>query len=308
MTARVTLSHYAEYYGLRGAVAALDHLSLRRAGRIGEWIGALGYRPLGIRRAVVERQVRAAFPGLGEPDIARIARAAYEHLGRTTIETALVPSLDGTQILALFEDVHGWDTVERLRGLGKGLLFVSGHLGNWELGGAFIAARGLPLEAVARRMQNPLFDAYITDTRHRIGMSVIHDADAVRRVPRATREGHGVAMLVDQGAVGLASTWVPFFGRFAKTPRGPAVFALRLQAPVVFAVAIRQPNGAYQMHFEEVPVTPTGDREADVERIVRDYTSTLERWVRRYPEQYFWHHRRWKHQRAGTPPELGDPS
>lgn len=308
MTARVTLSHYAEYYGLRGAVAALDRLSLRRAGRIGAWIGALGYRPLGIRRAVVERHVRTAFPGLGEPDVARIARAAYEHLGRTTIETALVPSLDARQILALFEDAHGWDTVERLRALGRGILFVSGHLGNWELGGAYIAARGMPLEAVARRMQNPLFDAYITDTRQRIGMSVIHDADAVRRVPRATREGHGVAMLVDQGAVGLASTWVPFFGRLAKTPRGPAVFALRLQAPIVFAVAIRQKSGAYQMHFEEVPVTPTGEREADVEQIVRDYTSALERWVRRYPEQYFWHHRRWKHQRAGTPPELGDPS
>jgi KDO2-lipid IV(A) lauroyltransferase len=139
-------------------------------------------------------------------------------------------------------------------------------------------------------------------------MQVIHDADAVRRVPRATREGHGVAMLVDQGAVGLASSWVPFFGRFAKTPRGPAVFALRLQAPVVFAVAIRQPGGRYVMHFEEVPVSPTGDREADVEQIVRDYTGTLERWIRRYPEQYFWHHRRWKHQRPDTPPELGDPS
>ena len=292
---------------LIGAAAA-GHLGLARAGRVGEWIGTLGYRPLGIRRAVVERQVRAAFPGLHERDVLRIARASFAHLGRTTIETALMPALGRDRILALFEGVEGWHTVERLRALGKGILFVSGHLGNWELGGAFIAANGMPLEAVARRMQNPLFDAYITDTRRRIGMSVIPDAEAVRRVPRATREGHGVAMLFDQGAVGLASTWVPFFGRFAKTPRGPAVFALRLQAPVVFAVAIRQPSGGYVMHFEEVPVTPTGDREADVERIVKDYTNALERWVRRYPEQYFWHHRRWKHQRAGTPPELGDPS
>jgi KDO2-lipid IV(A) lauroyltransferase len=308
VTTGSTLSHYAEYYGLRGAVAALDRLSFGRAGRVGERIGALGYRPLGIRRAVVERQVRAAFPGLAETEVLRIARASYAHLGRTTIETALMPNLDTAQILGLFEDVDGWDVVERARALGKGVLFVSGHLGNWELGGSFIAANGMPLEAVARRMQNPLFDAYITETRRRIGMTVIHDADAVRRIPRATREGHGVAMLVDQGAVGLASSWVPFFGRYAKTPRGPAVFALRLQSPIVFAVAIRQPNDRYVMHFEKVPVTPTGDREADVDQIVADYTATLERWVRRYPEQYFWHHRRWKHQRAGTPRELGDPS
>lgn len=302
------LPHYVQYFALRGAVAALDLLSMRRAGTIGEWIGSLGYRPLGIRRAVVERQVRAALPALGEREVLRIARASYEHLGRTTIETALLPAYSREQIVAMFERVDGWDVVERARAKGKGMLIVSGHLGNWELAGAFVAASGVPLEAVARGMENPLFDRYITETRRSIGMTVIHDSDAVRRVPRATREGHAVAMLVDQGAAGLASSWVPFFGRLAKTPRGPAVFALRLGAPVVFATALRQPSGKYVMHYEEVPVHPTGDREADIDRIVADYTSTLERWIRRAPEQYFWHHRRWKHQRPGTPPELGDPS
>ena len=122
------------------------------------------------------------------------------------------------------------------------------------------------------------------------------------------REKHAVAFLVDQGAVGLASTWVPFFGRYAKTPRGPAVFALRLGAPVIFGAAIRQSDGSYGIGFEEVKVEPSGDREADVDRIVAEYTATLERWIRRAPGQYFWHHRRWKHQRPGTPPELGDPA
>jgi KDO2-lipid IV(A) lauroyltransferase len=186
-------------------------------------------------------------------------------------------------------------------------LFVSGHLGNWELTGSYLGSL-MPIEAVARRMQNPLFDAYITETRRRLRVTVIHDADAVRRVPRAAREQHGVGFLVDQGASGLASTWVPFFGRLAKTPRGPAVFALRLGAPLIFVTGIRQPSGRYVMHLEEVPVSSTGDLDSDVDRIVADYTAAIERWVRRYPEQYFWHHRRWKHQRAGTPPELGDPS
>ena len=302
------LPHYFQYYALRGAVAALDLLSMRRAGAIGARIGALGYRPLGIRRDVVVRQVRAAFPELSDAEVLRIARASYEHLGRTTIETALLPAYSREQIVAMFDRVEGWEVMERARARGRGVLLVSGHLGNWELAGAFVAASGVPLEAVARGMENPLFDRYITETRNSIGMTVIHDADAVRRVPRATREGRAVAMLVDQGAAGLASSWVPFFGRFAKTPRGPAVFALRLGAPVVFATALRQPDGKYVMYYEEVPVHPTGDREADIDRIVADYTSTLERWIRRAPEQYFWHHRRWKHQRPGTPPELGDPS
>ena len=303
-----TLSHYAQYYGIRGSAAALRRLSFERAGAIGERIGMLGYKPFGIRRAVVERQVAAAFPGLAGSEVARIARASYASLGRTTIETALLPTYSREQVLDLVEEVTRWDLVERALEQGRGVMFVTGHLGNWELGGSYVAARGVPLEAVARRMENPLFDRYLTETRRRIGMTVIHDADAVRRVPRALREQHGVAFLVDQGAVGLASTWVPFFGRYAKTPRGPAVFALRLRAPLLFACALRQPSGRFVLHFEEVKVEQTGTLDADVDRIVASYTSTLERWVRRAPEQYFWHHRRWKHQRPGTPPELGDPS
>ena len=303
-----TLSHYAQYYGIRGAAAALRRLSFERAGAIGERIGMLGYRPLGVRRAVVERQVAAAFPGLSQQEVARIARASYANLGRTTIETALLPTYSREEILSLVEHTEGWEHVEQAFAQGRGVMFVSGHLGNWELGGSYVAARGVPLEVVARRMENPLFDRYLNETRQSIGMTVIHDADAVRRVPRAMREQHGVAFLVDQGAVGLASTWVPFFGRYAKTPRGPAVFALRLKTPLVFACALRQPGGRFVMYFEPIPVETTGTLDADVDRIVASYTSTLERWVRRAPEQYFWHHRRWKHQRPGTPPELGDPS
>ena len=305
--AQPTFAHRAEYVALRGAVAAMERLSFSTAGRIGARIGSLGFSPLNIRRDVVERQLRAALPERDAADIERIARAAYAHLGRTSIETAILPSYSSAQIIDLFESVQGWELVEKKLALGKGLILVTGHLGNWELGGAYIAARGLPIDAVARHMANPLFDRYLTKTRERIGMTVIHDEDAVKRVPRALRTGHAVAFLFDQGAVGLASTWVPFFGRFAKTPRGPAVFALRLGAPVMFGVALRQPSGRYQLSFEPIEVVETGDREADVDRIVADYSSVLERWIRRAPEQYLWHHRRWKHQRPGTPPELGDP-
>jgi KDO2-lipid IV(A) lauroyltransferase len=305
--AHPSFAHRAEYAALRSAVAAVGTLSFARAGSIGEKVGRLGYSPLGIRRRVVERQIEASLGSVDAAEIERIARAAYGSLGRTSLETAILPSRSPQQIIALFEAVHGWSIVEERLARGKGLIFVTGHLGNWELGGAYVAARGIPIDAVARHMANPLFDRYLTATRQRIGMSVIHDEEAVKRVPRSLRAGRAVAFLVDQGAVGLASTWVPFFGRFAKTPRGPAVFALRLGAPIVFAVAVRQPSGRYILSFEPIDAVETGDREADVDRIVADYTLALERWVRRTPEQYFWHHRRWKHQRPGTPPELGDP-
>ena len=94
-----TFSHRAEYAALRGAVAAMERLSFTRAGNIGHRIGQLGYRPLGIRRAVVERQLSAAFPELDHAEIERIARASYGHLGRTSIETAVLPTYSAQQVI-----------------------------------------------------------------------------------------------------------------------------------------------------------------------------------------------------------------
>ena len=305
---KVRLSHKAEYTAFRAIIGALGTLDWERAGNVGARIGALGYRPLGIRRRVVERQIAAAFPGLDDAGVEQIARRAYEHLGRTSIEATMLARLGPDAVLDLFEGTDGWDVVEQALAKRKGLIFVTGHLGNWELAGAYVAARGIPLDAIARRMSNPLFDRYLTETRSRIGMVVVHDAEAVRRTPRSLRDNRAVAFLADQGVLGLASTFVPFFGRPAKTPRGPAVFALRLQVPVVFGVAVRQPSGKYRLVFEPVLVEDTGERDRDVDAIVARYTATLEQWVRRYPEQYFWHHRRWRRQPPDTPPELREPT
>jgi Kdo2-lipid IVA lauroyltransferase/acyltransferase len=303
----VVLRHRVQYAALRGVLGALARLGFRRASELGARLGRLGYRPFGVRRRVVEKQIAAAFPTWDAARVEATARAAYDNLGRTTIEAAVLPRYDRDKILELFDEPAAWHLMERALERGRGIIVVAGHLGNWELGGAYLAARGLDFEAVARQMENPLFDGYLTRTRNRLGMKVIYDGDAVRRVPRALRNNGVVAFLMDQGAAGLASTWVPFFGRYAKTPRGPAVFALRLQASVMFVVPLRKPDGRFTLGIEEIPVLETGDRNADVDRIVTDYTAVLERWIRRTPEQYFWHHRRWKHQRPNTPPELGDP-
>jgi KDO2-lipid IV(A) lauroyltransferase len=304
---RIELRHRVQYGALRGVLAGLGALGFRRASALGARLGIFGYRPFGIRRRVVERQIAAAFPEWDKPRVEATARAAYENLGRTTIETAIMSRFSAAEIRELFDEPENWHLIERARLAGRGVIFVAGHLGNWEIGGAYLASRDLDFEAVARRMENPLFDAYLTRTRHRAGMKVIYDADAVRRVPRALRSNASVAFLMDQGAAGLASTWVPFFGRYAKTPRGAAVFALRLRAPVFFIAPLRKTDGRFTLGIEPVPIRETGDKDTDVDCIVADYTAILEKWVRREPGQYFWHHRRWKHQRPNTPPGKGDP-
>jgi KDO2-lipid IV(A) lauroyltransferase len=306
---RPTLKHRAEFAALRGVVRALGTLPWRTASTLGAWIGALGYRPFGIRRQTVERQVAAAFPDWTPERVAHTARASYAHLGRVMVEAMLLPSQPPRRVLELFEpEVHGWDALEEARAEGRGVIGVAGHLGNWELGGAYLQVRGVPCDAVVRHMANPLADRWITDTRTFTGVNVVYDDQAVRRTTRSLKEGRLVGFLADQGVKGLASTYVPFFGRPAKTPRGPAVFALRFRAPMILIVPVREPSGLYRMNLERIPLVDTGDREADIDMMVATWTRMLEGWVRRYPEQYFWQHQRWRRQPPDTPPELRDPT
>ena len=303
----ITASHRAEYAALRAASSALRGIGVRGASAVGARIGGLGFAPFKIRRGVAEEQIAKAMPELGPERVSEIARESYENLGRTAMETMLLSSRSREEVVEMFGAVEGWELVEQHLAQGRGLFFASGHVGNWELGGAYLAARGLPISAVARHMANPLVDRYLTRTRERLGLKVIHDEQAVRKVPRTIREGGAVAFLVDQAAAGLASTWVPFFGRLAKTPRGPAVFALRLNTPILFAGVSRMPDGRFKFAFEPVEVSRTGVLDDDVDAIVAAYTSKLERFVRTVPGQYMWQHRRWKHSPGEVvpPPSVG---
>ncbi len=297
---RVTLAHRAEFAALRSTIGALSVLPWNTAVAMGARLGLLGHWPVGIRRTVVREQIAFAFPELSQADVERIARASYISLGTTTIETALMASLDRQHLLDLVSETKGFHHFEEAHARGRGVIVVTGHLGNWELGGAYLAARGVPMDAIVRRQGNPLFDRYLNETRRTLGIEIVNDFEAVRRIPRSLKAGRTVGFIADQGLLNLASTFVPFFGRLAKTPRGPGVFALRMGIPVVFAAMIRQADGRYHMNLEPVPVHETGDREADVDRVVADYTQVLERWVRQVPEQYFWHHKRWKWRPPGA--------
>ena len=303
-----TVSQRIEFHSLRGLIRGLGYLSWENACRIGARVGAAGYKPLGIRRNTVEKQIAGAFPGIADAEVRRIARASFEHLGRTAVETALLPGLGERGVLSLVERVDGWEHFERARASGKGIIVVAGHHGNWELLAAYIVARGVPFDVIVRGMGNPMFGDYLNEIRTSLGMEVIHDSEAVQRAPRALKAGHAVGFVADQGVLGLASTYVMFLGRPAKTPRGAAVFALRFNAPVLFVDGIRQANGKYHVIVEPVEVALTGNREIDVDAIVTRFTELLEKWVRRVPEQYFWQHRRWKRQPPNTPPELRDPT
>jgi KDO2-lipid IV(A) lauroyltransferase len=302
-----TVAHRAQYAVLRTFAWLLGLMSWRAATNLAGSIGTLFYSPLGIRRRVAEKQIAAAFPEFSSREVSRVARESYRHLGRVAAETALFSKLDGAGILSHMSGISGLEHFVKQRAQGRGAIVLTGHIGNWEIGGAATAASGIPIDVVVRLMGNPIFDEYLTATRSNLGMTVVRDRDAVRHTARALRDGHVMAFLIDQSGLHIASSFVNFFGRPAKTPRGPAVLALRLDVPIFFGVSIRQPDGRYHMDIVEIVTERSGDTDRDVDAILNAYSRLLEQYVRATPEQYFWQHRRWKRQPASTPPEIRDP-
>lgn len=304
---KIPLGFYVEYGLLRVMSTLARPFSLRAASNFGAMIGGLGWRPFAIRADRVYRAVRACFPEHTEERVRAIARESYRGLGRIAMEIIWLSRAEKADALAAFVEPEGWEHVESAYARGEGVIVVMGHFGNWELGAAYLAMRGIPVDAVAMHMANPFSDGFITRTRTRLGLNVVFDENAVRRIPKALKEGHAVVLVSDQGAKGLAGTFVNFFGRPAKTPRGAAVFAMRNRLPVLFVAAVRQPDNRYRFHATPVPIADTGDREQDIDATVQNYTAVIEEYVRRFPEQYFWQHRRWKRQPPDTPPHLREP-
>jgi KDO2-lipid IV(A) lauroyltransferase len=201
-------------------------------------------------------------------------------------------------------DFQGLDALRRAVESGEGAVVLTGHLGNWELAGAALAASGIPLDVVGKGMSNRGFEAELVATRARLGMRVIDVGDAPKRVLRALGEGRAVAMLVDQNAH-RSKVFVPFFGKRAATARGPALLALRTGAPIFLGAALRTPGagGRYAISMDAVDFHPTGDLESDVLSLSTEFARLLEAAVRAAPEQYFWQHKRWK----TRPPEEPAP-
>jgi Kdo2-lipid IVA lauroyltransferase/acyltransferase len=287
-----SLAHRAQHTLFTAALHATARLDAATADRFGAALGRFGYRPLGIRRRLVENQIRASFPDRDDAWVRRTARACFEHLGRETVALLRMSRLTPDEMVARTEVINLELGDVAVRG-GRGVVVVAGHLGNWEMGAAMMAARGYPVSAVVARQRNPLFDDWIVSVRERMGVEVIERSRASREALRALRRGNIVAFVADQNA-GPGGVFVPFFGRLASTHRGPALMAVRTGAPLLLAVPIRCGEDRYCMRLEAVDVDRAGELDDVVHRLTAAFTARLEAAIRATPEQYLWLHRRWK--------------
>jgi Kdo2-lipid IVA lauroyltransferase/acyltransferase len=296
---RSRIADYLVYLVIRFIVCILQALSYQQARRLAAGLAWLAYRLDRRHRAVALDNLTHAYGDqLSPAERDRMVRGVYLHFCTLLIELVhLGRRLHPCNWRASLELVGGRMLVDGLLS-GKSLLIVTAHFGNWELAGYVLGLLGFRTYAIARPIDNPYLDTYLRDFRQRTGQTVLAKKDDFDQIQAVLATGGALATLGDQDA-GQRGEFVPFFGRLASTHKAIALLALEYGVPtlVTGTSKIGEPM-RYQVMAEELirPEEHRDDRDGGRVGITRRFTAALERLIRRHPEQYFWLHRRWKHQ------------
>ena len=272
--------------------SAVGLLPVSTARALGGALGTAAHRLLALPRGLALRHVALAFPDLDEPARRVLVRDTFRHAGESYAELAVFPKIARDPDYVHVERA----ALDAALARGGGALAITGHVGNWELLAATMARRGLALTVVARKVNDPRFDALITRFRGGAGMSILlrDDPKFLTAVRDALAQNRVVALLIDQDSRG-GGVFVPFFGRPAHTPPGAAILALRTKAPVVSVFIHRRPEGGHTIRFDALPIEP-GAGAGRVLALTAQFTAAIEAAIRRSPSEWVWWHERWRRQ------------
>jgi Kdo2-lipid IVA lauroyltransferase/acyltransferase len=252
-------------------------------------------------RRVGMRNLEIAFPDKSPAERRRIIRGVFTSLGRLLAEVCLFPSYT-TQNVAQVAVYDGFENFESAQRRGKGVLFLTGHFGGWEIGSFVHSLHGHPLRIVIRELDNPYLNKLVDRYRTLHGNQTFGKQEFARGLLAAMRAGETVGVLMDTNMTPPQGVFVPFFGVDACTASGIARVAQRTDAAVVPALTIwDHVIGKYRIHFDPaLTLVRTGNDDADAVANTALFTRVIEEYARKYPEQWLWVHRRWK-----TRPEGG---
>ncbi len=282
-----------------GFLGAIPHPVARR---ICSLLGALSYWLWPRLRRTGLWNLQLAYPEWSARERRRVLFGSFQNLGRMLADFAQFPRLDRASIGGLIV-YDGFEHFENARRKGKGALFLTAHFGAWELGSFAHGIYGYPVNFVARKLDNPLIDSLINRYRCLSGGKPIDKAEFARPALRALRRNEPVGILMDQNMMLAEGVFVDFFGRPASTTASPARVAQKTGAAIILGLVIWDSGlGKYRLRFENVEWISRLDPGEEILVNTGNFTRILERYIRQYPEQWLWVHRRWKTRPPGEAP------
>jgi Kdo2-lipid IVA lauroyltransferase/acyltransferase len=284
-----------EYFAVLVLIGAMGLLPRRPARRIGAAIGALAFLFVPRLRRVGYRNLQIAFPSLSGADYTAILRAEYRSLGQQLAEFCQMRKYtpEGTRSFITYDGLNHYLAA---RDAGQGVLILTGHLGAWELSSFYHSLMGYPMSMVIRRLDNELVDRLVNDIRCRHGNKVVHKDDFARGLISAMRQGETVGILMDTNMTPPQGVFVDFFGTPACTASGMARVALKTGAAVLPGFLLwEESSQRYVLRFgEPLRLIRSDDNDLDIVANTALFTRVLEDYIRQYPQQWLWLHRRWK--------------
>lgn len=286
--------HVVEYAGVLVGATLARWLPLSASRRIGAWAGAALYRISSRHYGEAMENLRLAFPDLDESQRSALARESHIHFMWNLIDAARTHHWSAERTVDRVALV-GKEHIDRVLEAGKGVIMLTLHLGNFELGSRRMALEGIPLLVLNRPLANPLLHAYINVSRERFGARLIDRDQAARPILKHLRANGMVAVLNDRYAR-TGAVLAPLFGARAATAAGVATLALRAGATVLPCYIAPDGDERHTLHvLPPVDMPATGDRARDIETSVAAHNAALEAIIRLHPEEWMWRHRRFRH-------------
>jgi KDO2-lipid IV(A) lauroyltransferase len=293
------LQVWVEYAVARLILGSFGILPRSLAIALGVFLANIGYLVLGSLRRTGMRNLELAFPENSRAENERILKASFKNLGRVLGETSQFPRASAEKLSALVDfefEPEAYARYQEMKAAGRGVIIASPHLGNWEMGVFAYSALREPINYLARPIDNPLIEDMTVRLRTRFGNQPINKTNSVSTAIELLRTGNILGVLPDVNVHPKEGVFVPFFGIPACTTSGVAMLAMRTNAMIVPMCCVwDEAAQKYRLiHGEIIEPGRTGDRHRDVLETTAAFTLAMEKFVRAYPEQWLWIHKRWK--------------
>ena len=292
---RSALRNQVEFAAFRMARGLTGLLPPAGLAKVGDTVGNILATLPGRRRQIIDFNLRLAFPDVTDEERRALAYAVTRHFARSALDAIRLQRLHPEELLAAV-DVDGWDRVEGALSRGRGVFFLTAHIGSWEVAALVTGLKvKAGLSVVNRPLDNPFLEVELDRLRKLYGNHVFGKHNIVREVLVQLKKGGGVGILIDQRVREDRGVEVPFFHHPAWTPSILARMAIKTRAPVVPTFALREKPGYYRLRYDEpVVVDDLADSELEVVPLTTRYTTILEAAIRENPDQWLWYHDRWK--------------
>lgn len=270
-------------------------LGLKISRKFSVIIALFFYYLIPIRKETVIENLKNAYPDYSEKKIKEISFQCYRSFAVTLVEILYMPYMS-SEMMKNSTLIKNQNLVKEKYNLGKGVVLLSAHFGNWEyIAAAFAIKLNIPFSVVVKSQRNPYVTEWLNNSRIMWGNKIVPLGVSIRQIYKELKNKNIVAMIADQRGP-AEGVRVHFFGRPASIYTGPAALALKTGAPILMGIAVRQPDFSYITEMVEISTENLPeDEDEKIKEISQRHTNYLEEMIRKHPEQWFWMHKRWKY-------------